>query len=372
SMGAQQGMQEDLSMLRQILNNLVVFSFSEEELLDYFNEHYFTHFNFGNKLKEQRPLIELFRHVDDSLFALSLRNPMIGVKVNEEISNVYDNLENAFDDYAQNRMSRGASNHQFALMATNELAYLLSQTQKEMENSLALPGQGKEPGEGFQLPDIIKKQESLSEEGEKGSDGEQGNEGESGQSGQSGQSGNQGSQSGDSNQSGGEGKGGDQQGQQGQNGNQGAGGNQSQGNNPDSYSEKMSERLFEIFKEQQDLRFQLEDKIRELGLDEKYRKLSEDMKSVENKLLDQGFNREVARQMKQISHELLKLEDARLQQSEDEKRESNSNENQFNNNANQLPEQIRKYFNDVEILNRQALPLRPEYLKKVKRYFEAT
>ena len=52
------------------------------------------------------------------------------------------------------------------------------------------------------------------------------------------------------------------------------------------------------------------------------------------------------------------------------KRESKTNFNEFQNTSTLSPEEIKNYFNTVEILNRSALPLRQEYKQKVKEYFK--
>jgi hypothetical protein len=86
-------------------------------------------------------------------------------------------------------------------------------------------------------------------------------------------------------------------------------------------------------------------------------------------LLEKGFNEATQQKMLQLQHQLLKLEDATLKQGQKEERESNTNTKEFENSStNNLPE-IQQYFNEVEILNRQALPLRQNYKQKVNAYF---
>jgi len=91
---------------------------------------------------------------------------------------------------------------------------------------------------------------------------------------------------------------------------------------------------------------------------------------VERQLLDQGFNREVQQRMMDIQQDLLKLQDAGLEQGEENKREARTNTREFINNINAQILEASKYFNNKEILNRQVLPLQPQYLNKVKDYFK--
>jgi hypothetical protein len=95
------------------------------------------------------------------------------------------------------------------------------------------------------------------------------------------------------------------------------------------------------------------------------------MEGVEQQLLDKGFNRSTLEKMLNLNYELLKLEDADLKQGQDSKRESLTNKSSYNNTKRLAPDEIKKYFNTTEILNREALPLRQEFKQKVQEYFKA-
>ncbi|WP_445736378.1 hypothetical protein [Mariniflexile sp.] len=64
------------------------------------------------------------------------------------------------------------------------------------------------------------------------------------------------------------------------------------------------------------------------------------------------------------------MENATLQQGEDDKRESKTNQGEYNNNSNNQIPTAKQYFNTTEILNRQSLPLQQVYKKKVQEYFK--
>jgi hypothetical protein len=53
----------------------------------------------------------------------------------------------------------------------------------------------------------------------------------------------------------------------------------------------------------------------------------------------------------------------------EEKRQSESNKREFNNDSKPLPDALLDYLNSIEILNRQSLPLRSNYNRKVQEYF---
>jgi len=408
-MAAMEGeaIEEDMEMLRQILDNLVLFSERQEDALSMVKAMKTNSPNLSKSLKSQKELESAFKHVDDSLFALSSRNVEIGKDVNEQVLEVYYYMEKSLDQLAEFDLNRGQVSQQSSLKGANELALILSELLDAANNPSMSGKPGKSgQGAGFQLPNIIKQQESLKdgkegdEEGEgksgkkgskpgqgspgpSGSDGSQGEAGERGKQGKpgsqgEGSQGNSGSngtsgENGSSKESGENGT--SQSGSEGLNGNGSADGKGAQGEDAKgkaSYreSEEESQRIYEIYKEQQQLREQLENMIINEGLQQKVDQITSEMKGVERKLLDEGFNREVQNQMTEIIHDLMKLKDANLEQGEEEQREAISNKKQFVNPLPYDPKVLERYFNNKEILNRQVLPLQPQYRSKVKEYFK--
>ncbi|MEZ4818061.1 MAG: DUF4175 family protein [Flavobacteriaceae bacterium] len=369
--GQMDSIDEDIEMLRQILDNLVTFSFEQEDLMQDFKQIDYGSAAFGKKLNLQNDLKVNFQHIDDSLFALSLRQPLISEKINESLTNVSFNINKALDQLAENNSRGGVSSQQYIITGANELAVLLSDLLGNMQNmAMNMPGQGKGQGqgqgqgEGFQLPDIIQKQKSLGEQmGKQMGKGEQGSEGNEGTSGK-GEKGQ-----GKSGQKGEEGDGG-QGGDNGSSGNGGSG-NKEGDNNPNgtSESEDLNGKIFEIYKQQQDLRNQLKDRLSKEGLDGQGGKIIKEMEGIEQQLLDKGFNQRTLERMLNLQYELLKLEEADLEQGKENRRESRTNRQDFNNTLRFKPEDIKKYFNQEEILNRDALPLQLEYKKEVQKYF---
>ncbi|MFB3306875.1 hypothetical protein Q7C20_26940, partial [Pseudomonas sp. AMR01] len=87
-----QQMQEDVTMLRQILDNLVTFSFGQEDLMEEFKQFAKEQPSLPGKLRKQDQLRENFRHIDDSLYSLALRNEMISERITERLIDVDYNL----------------------------------------------------------------------------------------------------------------------------------------------------------------------------------------------------------------------------------------------------------------------------------------
>ena len=93
------------------------------------------------------------------------------------------------------------------------------------------------------------------------------------------------------------------------------------------------------------------------------------MEEIELELLNKGFTNKTLQKMMRLKHQLLKMENATFQQGQDNKRQSKTNRQQFNNSTKSSIPTAKQYFNTTEILNRQALPLRHNYKKKVQEYF---
>ena len=93
------------------------------------------------------------------------------------------------------------------------------------------------------------------------------------------------------------------------------------------------------------------------------------MEQLENEILEKGFNQKSINKMQQLNYELLKLDKAAFEQNRDKKRKSNTNLQEFNNGTAKALKFKKLFYNQTEILNRQSLPLRQNYKKKVQEYF---
>ena len=377
--GSGESITEDAEMLRQILENLVIFSFKQEQLYQDISSRDEDVSKFSTTIKRQKELRTMFEHVDDSIFALSLRQAEISEQVNKDITEVYYNLDKSLEQLAENRSFLATANQKYVLNASNSLADFLANLLDNMNQSMksgAGKGQGK--GQGFQLPDIIKAQNSLkkkmgeqgkskSSEGKKPGEGEKGAEGKPGSEGEKGKSGEQGK----------EGKDG-KKGESGENGEGGKAGSKGEngdgkGGQPGGQSEEELQEIFEIYKQQQTIRQELEKQLNDMIAKEDKdlaKKLLQQMEDFENDLLENGITNRTQDKANNIQHQLLKLENASLKQGEKSTREANKAKNKFKNPITTKPEALENYRNEIEILNRQALPLQQIFQNKVQRYFK--
>lgn len=340
--GEMEQMQEDAKLLRQILDNLLAFSFDEEGLIKITNATQTRSLQLNKVLKKQQDLKLQFKHFDDSLFAVALRNPKITETILNEVGEIHYNLDKTLETLADNNIQKGASHQQYVLTSANRLADYLSNVQSEMNMEMQGQGSGKgkpKPGggKGMQLPDIIKQQEGL---GEKMKDGMKPGE-------------KPGDKPGDKP---GQGK---QKGQSGENGEDGENG-----------SEGDAGKVLEILKEQRQLRDALQKALEKEGMLNQGMGTLNQMKEIEKQLINKGFKNETLQKMLNLKHELLKLEKAIQQQGEDTKRQSKSNDKNYNGTTTPLSKELKDYLNSVEILNRQSLPLQPNFNQKVQNYFK--
>jgi hypothetical protein len=329
-------MEEDVKMLRQILDNLLAFSLSQEYVMMQFKDLKRGSPAFNKNIKLQQDLKLQFKHVDDSLFAMSLRNPKIAEDITKEIGNVHYNIDKSLVSLSDAQIPKGLSHQQYAVSSANKLGDFLSDILNNMQMSLSGMGSGKPKpgsGEGMQLPDIIKKQQGLGDKMKEGMEkGRKPGEGKDGKPGEGDKNGKNGSQDG-------------------------------------VMGEGDAKVLLEIYKEQKQLREALENELRKQGLGGSGQNSLEQMKQIEKQLLNKGFKNETLQKILNVKQELLKLNSAVQQQGEEKKRQSESNRREFNNESKPLPDALLDYLNSIEILNRQSLPLRSNYNRKVQEYF---
>ena len=334
-------LEEDVAMLRQILDNLLSFSFSEEATMSQFKNIKRNSPSYNKSLKQQQDLRLQFQHVDDSLFALGLRNPKISELINTEVGSVHYNINKAVEVLVESNVSKGVFHQQYAVSSANKLADMLSETLNNMQMDMqgmgkGKPKKGKGKGSGMQLPDIIKKQDGISKKLEKGN--------------------KPGSKPGDKPGDGKDGKPSDS----GKGGKDGEGKEDGEGN---------AGEIMKIYQEQKQLREALQNELNSKGLGGAGQNALDQMKQLEKQLLNKGFKNEVLQKSLNIKQELLKLDKAIQEQGQEQRRQADGAKEQFQNKATQIPAAVRDYLNSIEILNKLPLPLNPNHEQRTKLYF---
>jgi len=313
--GAMEAMQgesisENIDDLRAIVENLLTFSFDQEELMISMENVDAAHAEFPVKLKNQQLLKEYFEHIDDSLYTLSLRLQKMSTNIQKHLTEAHYNLDRSLVNIAENKIREGRSNQQYTMTAANNLADMLGNLLNSLQNPGTGSGEG-DPKDG--MPDIIKKQKGLSKQLQEGI----------------------------------------------QKGKQNGG------------KEQMSGEQYRIYQEQNMLRQALKEMMGSKGSkDVQGENALKKMEELEKILLDKGFTNEVLQQMLRLEHELLKLEKATLEEGRDNKRESNTGRDLRLSKDLPKIKGGKLYFSTMEILDREPLLLKINYKKKVQEYFK--
>ena len=354
-----ESIEENMDDMRKVLENLMTFSFKQEALMNKFDAISITHPDFGKDLKKQNNIRTYFEHIDDSLYVLSMRLPKISSKIQNDLSTAHYNLEQSLENFSEGRFDNGISNQRYVMTSVNNLSDYLSTMLNNMKNASMKMGAGKK-SKGFSLPDIIKKQGELSEKMKKGRDKSKELARKPGKK---------------SGEEKGDGKKGEKPSKNDEAGkninepNEGGLGEKGTVQNDDLDGE-----LYEIYKQQTQLRQQLQRAIKESrqGNEKNFgqiKKVLKSMEQLENEILEKGFSARTIQKMQQLNYDLLKLDTAALEQGKENKRKATVNRNTTNKNDKKPLDFKKQFYNQIEILNRQSLPLHKNYKLKVRDYF---
>ena len=354
-----ESIEENMDDMRKILENLMTFSFKQEALMNKFEAISIAHPDFGKDLKKQNNIRTYFEHIDDSLYVLSMRLPKISSKIQNDLSTAHYNLEQSLENFSEGMFDNGISNQRYVMTSANNLSDYLSTMLNNMKNASMKMGSGKK-GKGFSLSDIIKKQGELSEKMKKGGERAKGLGRKPGNN---------------AIDKKGRGKKGEKP------GNKGEGGKNNTESNGEGSGEKgvgqndnLDGELFEIYKQQSQLRQQLQIAIKESEKGDKKnsgqtKRVLKSMEQLENEILENGFSAPTIQKMQQLNYDLLKLDKAALEQGKENIRKATVSRSATNKNNKKLLDFKKQFYNQIEILNRQSLPLHQNYKLKVRDYF---
>lgn len=323
---------EDADALRAILENLVKVSFDQEDLMNQIKSMNRSDPKFPKAIEEQKNIKDNLSMIEDSLLALSKRQAMIENFVNREIRDINSNGEMAMQAMQSRAIAMAGMKQQYVMTAVNNLALLLSETLKNMEQNMSMMASGKsgksnpKPGQGkSSMKSMRQMQEKLNQQMEELRKGMQPKPGEKGQQGNSGNS-------------------------------------------------KMSEQLARMAAQQEALRKMLQQYGEELQKSgdvnqQGIQKMIQEMEKTETEMVNKILNQQTMNRQQEILTRLLESEKAELKREQDNKRESNEGK--------ELPKpDPSKYFDSIglpsketELLNTIPPSFRNYYRNKVNSYF---
>ena len=123
---------EDMQAIRQLLSNLIKLSFDQEALMAKVKTTSINDPQYISLARTQKKLRDDSKLIEDSLLALSKRNPKISPQVNKEITNINMNMDRAQSSLGERNTSEARNREQQAMASVNNLALLLNEALEAM------------------------------------------------------------------------------------------------------------------------------------------------------------------------------------------------------------------------------------------------
>jgi hypothetical protein len=157
-MNEMEQMKEDVKSMRQLLENLVDMSFDQEDLIDEVNVTIKNTPTYVKLVQKQDKIKDDFRHIEDSLQALSKRVYQIEAFVTEKVTQVKKTLKKSVKTLEERQKRTAVVQQQYTMTGVNDLALMLNEAMDQMQQKMAQqmpgtqvcekPGQGKPGGQG--------------------------------------------------------------------------------------------------------------------------------------------------------------------------------------------------------------------------------
>ena len=320
-----QQMEEDLASLRDILENLITLSFDQEKLMKDFKGVNLQDPRFVTLGQEQLKLQDDAKIIEDSLYALANRVIQIQSFITRELNDMKSYMGESVTNIKDRRLNVATAKQQFAMTSMNNLALMLSdvfrQMQQQMAMAMAMPGSGKGKGKGKgKSPGASERQQQLGEQLKQ------------------------------------MGKGKGQQGQEGQGG--------------------TSEQLARMAAEQAMIRKMIQEMIdSQKGTENgqkfgnELKELMEKMEESETDLVNKRVNQELIKRNQEIVTRLLESEKAMREQGEDDKRKGETANEVIRRPPPAFEQYIREKEKQTELLRSIPPTLSPFYKREVDAYF---
>ncbi|NLB87114.1 MAG: hypothetical protein GX793_08650 [Bacteroidales bacterium] len=130
-------MAENIEDIRQVLENLITFSFDQEEILTEQKGLSSRDPRYKEFILKQKNIGDNFNIIRDSLNAMSGRIPELGPLVEKEIKTIYKNLSTIMAEIGENRQYLIEASQQLVMTSANNLALLLLEMMEQMQNQMA-------------------------------------------------------------------------------------------------------------------------------------------------------------------------------------------------------------------------------------------
>lgn len=309
----------DMDALRDILENLVKISLDQEKVMKNFKNISVSDPKFIALSQEQLKISDDAKVIEDSLYSLAKTVMQIEAFVTKEVTSMKNNIDESVSFIRERKLPQAASKQQFSMTSMNNLALMLSETFKQMQQMMAMskPGSGKggkngnAPSEGLgeQQQELNKKIQGLGSQGMSG--------------------------------------------------------------------KQMSEELAKIANEQAKLRKQIKELQDQMNGTEMGKKIGDNLQNIqkkmdysENDLVNKRISPELIRRQKEIETRLLEAEKAIKEQELDPKRKSNTGVSFSRVSPPDLEKFKKEKEKQVELLRTTPPNFTPFYKKQTDNYFK--
>lgn len=151
---------ENLDDLQQIIENLVSFSFDEESILLDAASINRNDPMVKEIINRQNKANDDFVIIKDSLNALAMRVPQMGTGINKEILKIQKKAKRVDKHLEDLNLRATSTEQQFIMTSANNLALLLAEAKKQMQEQMSMQMQGEQqcqkPGQGMPMMQDLK------------------------------------------------------------------------------------------------------------------------------------------------------------------------------------------------------------------------
>lgn len=140
--------EEDVNALREILENLVELSKEQENLMQRFGEVNSYSPQFVQMAQEQKNLKDNAKIIEDSLTALSKRVAEIRSFINKEMTAMINHMDKSNKGFSERNMHHTRVEQQSAMTNMNNLALMLSEALKKMQQDMQSQQNSDKSGDG--------------------------------------------------------------------------------------------------------------------------------------------------------------------------------------------------------------------------------
>jgi hypothetical protein len=329
--------EEDINLLRSILESLMTLSFTQEDVMLKFGKVRDTDPFYRKLGRTQRGIVDDTKVVADSLNALARRQPKIASFIDKELNEINQNFALGLEDIDEHRKRELGQHLQYVMTSYNNLALMLNESLQSMQQQMQsqMPGngscdkpggKGSKPSEGDSknMKEMLKKQLEQMEKGNK--------------------------------------PGGKKPGSQ-----QGEG-------NPMGMPGLGNKEIAKMAAQQTAIRQRLEQMRSEMNKDgkgngNKLNPLINELEKQEKDLINKKFSNDMINRQKEILTRLLESEKALMERGFEEKRESKSGKDFNYSNQKRIDEYNQQKLKQVELLRSVDPMYRKYYRDKASEYF---